>query len=138
MSRCPNCGRITVMSRRALKTIGEYNLSLRCVYCGKGEFRYSYKWGPRQPAKINYSGISNSQMKAINPNDMIKLLLDNSRRAPAQYALICSENELFVEGIAIAKLFNMAYNTVACSKSIELRFYMNDVLHKQVIWTAPR
>lgn len=136
LSRCPCCGNITILSRRALKIIGEYNIKLSCVYCGEGFFSYSYKWGPKQPAKVHYSGLQGGNIEAVEPDDVITLLLDKTKMAPENYAIICSENETFSEGIPMSKLFNMAYNQVVCKKNLELRYYRNKTLVRQTIWSA--
>ncbi|MCM1140608.1 MAG: hypothetical protein NC453_18715 [Muribaculum sp.] len=135
MLRCHKCGHVTVISRKALKTMTKFNLQLACPWCDEGKFTFHYKWGPAQPAKVFYDGISNKDILPLTPDNIIDLLLDNSHKTPREYPLICAKGEAFPESMDWPQIAGMIYNSVRCGDSIVMRYRdVNSILNEKLLW----
>lgn len=134
MLRCPQCGSVTILSKRALKTMMTNNLLLSCPCCGNGKFSFHYKWGPRQPAKVYYEDTEINDINPIEPDDVVDLILDQTKSAPKFFPLVCVKDEHFPKANDWSVISGNIYNSVVCSDTLVLRYHDNNGLREVLMW----
>lgn len=122
---CPNCKNIFLLSIKALKYLSKNRKQICCPYCQKGKYLYTFhEWG-YYPVTYNYSGKKNLYT-SISPDMMIKLLLDEHKKSPRNYALICMNIESFPIGIPLIQLgglFIDMLKKITFDGTLEVRFF---------------
>lgn len=110
------------------------NLQLSCPSCGNGKFSFHYKWGPRQPSKVYYEDIEINDIRPIDPEDVIDLVLDHTKYAPKYFPLVCVKDEYFPKANDLSVIAGDIYNSVVCSDTLVLRYFNKNELREIIMW----
>lgn len=128
MSICPNCGKMTLYSTKALRCLIDNHIKISCTHCKNATYEYHSVNKEQSIVWCNYIGEQHFSVVLL-PEIVNKVLLDSKLDKMNDMHLICMSYESFPENIAMIKVGGMIIDGVkkllTDGDILEMRTYEN-------------
>ena len=108
---CPNCGKITLYSTKALKQLINNRLQISCTHCNNASYEFHYVNEEKNIIRYTYHGDYHYS-SLIVPELVNSILLKSKFEELSDMHLICMSYESFPENISMIKAGSIIYGGI--------------------------